>query len=357
MTRRQGEKCVLVCRFSALGDVAMTLPPLYDACRQNPDCQFIFLTKPHPAELFINPPENLEIYAPDPEFYKGIGGLYRLFRKLRARGVNTVVDLHDVIRTKIIRFFFMLSGVKIAHLNKQRKSRRALTSGKIKKLTQLPAIETLYSEVFRKAGISVEPIFKSLFPIRLEKSELKKYLPEAFCKTALSPESVITAIAPFARHRGKIYPSDLMERLIDLLAVEPDRCLLIFGFGKTEEELIEKWRKGRDNIVNMAALRLGMQLELRIMNCCDNMLSMDSANMHLAGLVDLPVISVWGATHPYTGFAGRTAPLKNAVQLEMTCRPCSVYGNKPCARGDYHCLRGISPELIADHLRLKSHDS
>ena len=76
------------------------------------------------------------------------------------------------------------------------------------------------------------------------------------------------------------------------------------------------------------------------------MISMDSANMHLASLVNTPVVSIWGATHPYAGFMGWNQRYENAAQVELDCRPCSIYGNKPCLRGDYACLKNISPEQI-----------
>ena len=80
------------------------------------------------------------------------------------------------------------------------------------------------------------------------------------------------------------------------------------------------------------------------------MLSMDSANMHLASLVELPVVSVWGATHPYCGFTGWHQNPANEVQADLPCRPCSVFGNKPCQRGDYACLRGIDYHAIVQRL-------
>ena len=86
--------------------------------------------------------------------------------------------------------------------------------------------------------------------------------------------------------------------------------------------------------------------ERNLMSHLDVMLSMDSANMHLASLVNIPVVSIWGATHPYAGFMGwRQLPV-NTVQLDLSCRPCSVYGQKPCWRGDYACLRDIKPEQV-----------
>ena len=79
---------------------------------------------------------------------------------------------------------------------------------------------------------------------------------------------------------------------------------------------------------------------------------MDSANMHLASLVNIPVISIWGATHPYAGFMGWNQNPNNAVQIDLNCRPCSIYGNKPCLRNDYACIKNISPELITQRTEL-----
>ena len=78
--------------------------------------------------------------------------------------------------------------------------------------------------------------------------------------------------------------------------------------------------------------------------------SMDSANMHLASLVNIPVVSIWGATHPYAGFMGWKQLPINTVQLDLPCRPCSVYGQKPCWRRDYACLKNITPEQVIEKL-------
>ena len=72
--------------------------------------------------------------------------------------------------------------------------------------------------------------------------------------------------------------------------------------------------------------------------------------MHLASLVDTPVVSVWGATHPYAGFMGWRQRMDHAIQIDLPCRPCSIYGNKPCLRGDYACLTGITPELVVEKI-------
>lgn len=83
----------------------------------------------------------------------------------------------------------------------------------------------------------------------------------------------------------------------------------------------------------------------------DVMLSMDSANMHLASLVQVPVVSVWGATHPSIGFYGYNQNPGNAVQIDLDCRPCSVFGDYPCVREDYACLTRLSKEKILDKIQ------
>ena len=82
----------------------------------------------------------------------------------------------------------------------------------------------------------------------------------------------------------------------------------------------------------------------------DVMVSMDSANMHFASCLGVPVVSIWGATHPCRGFYGWRQNPAWAVQKEMKCRPCSKYGNKPCRFRDYPCLTGIEPIEVMERI-------
>ena len=82
----------------------------------------------------------------------------------------------------------------------------------------------------------------------------------------------------------------------------------------------------------------------------DCVVSMDSLVMHLASLVATPVVSVWGATHPGLGFFGYGCDPRGIVQADMECRPCSVFGNKPCRYGDYRCLHAVTPAMIVERV-------
>ncbi|MDE5559088.1 MAG: glycosyl transferase family 1, partial [Bacteroidales bacterium] len=82
----------------------------------------------------------------------------------------------------------------------------------------------------------------------------------------------------------------------------------------------------------------------------DVTLTIDSANMQMAALAGSPVVSVWGATHPFAGFLGWHLPEDSVLQADLPCRPCSVFGQKPCFRGDYACLHALSPETVIEKI-------
>lgn len=343
----RGLRSVLVARFSALGDVAMTIPVVYSACRCYPDVRFTFVTRSSMTSVFINPPENLTVVGLDLEKgYHGLGGLWRLFKEQRRDfGFDAVIDLHDVLRTKVFLLFCRMHRIPVAVINKGRKGKRALTRRHNKVLLPLISTRARYRQAFHHIGLPVESRFSGLFGHG-------KGEPSAF--------SMITApkgdgekwigIAPFAKHTGKIYPPAMMEQVVREISGKGNIRIFLFGGGGQESEVLNTWAERYPCTLSLAGKRYGFPAELSLVSWLDVMVSMDSANMHLASLVRTPVISIWGATHPYCGFKGWRQKEDDTIQLPMTCRPCSVFGNKPCFRGDWHCLRGISPAVIVDRI-------
>lgn len=353
MPKKDKKTAVLISRFSALGDITMTIPTVYNACRANPDKKFFFLTRHHPSALFINAPENLTVIGVDLDNYKGPAGLWRLAASLKTRyGIDYFIDLHDVLRTKLLRIFLGLRGVGYRYINKGRVAKKRLTRSQNKVLVPLKPTTERYDDTFRRAGIALYDSFRSIFDAQPDgKGDTKDF------ETVTSPKQpgeIWMAVAPFAKHKGKIYPLDLLEKVIAHFDEGGNRKIFIFGFGDKEKEAIASLAVKYPSVINMAEANLGMAAELSLLSHCDVMLSMDSANMHLASLVGLRTVSIWGATHPYTGFLGRGQNPDDTVQLDMTCRPCSVFGDKPCFRGDWHCLRGISPQIIVQKLQTPS---
>ena len=336
---------MLVARSSALGDVAMVIPVVYSACRAYPETRFILITQKVASTLFMNPPTNLVVRGVDlHSTYKGVSGLRKLFRDLRKEfDIDAFADLHDVLRTKILRVFFRLSGIPVQHIQKGRRSKKQLTRLHGKRLRQLPTSHQRYHDVFRRLGFDFEEQFTSLFVNKLP-------LPSIFSEITppKQPSETWIAVAPFAKHRGKIYPPELMRQVVKILARRPNTRIFLFGGGGNEQLILRQWAEAFPNVLSMAEKRHGFHVELPMLSYMDVMLSMDSANMHLASLAGLTTVSIWGATHPFCGFLGWGQKLENCVQRDdLPCRPCSVYGKRPCRYGDYRCLRGITPTTVA----------
>lgn len=340
--KAERDGATLVCRFSAIGDIALTVPVLYDACESNPDMRFVMLTRKMAVSIFVNPPANLTVVGVNLDDYKGPAGMVRLAAEMRREyDVKIFLDLHDVLRSKLLRLFMRLAGVSVYTIDKGRREKKALTRARHKELRPLKTTTERYADVFRRAGLALRGGFVSVFSGR----DADPSVFAAVSAPKKEGERWI-AIAPFAKHAGKIYPPEMMEEVVAKLSGEADTRLFIFGAGKEETEVIESMAAKYPGVVNMAKARLGFGAELALQSFCDAMISMDSANMHLASIAGTRVISVWGATHPYCGFTGWRQDPSDSVQLDLDCRPCSVFGNKPCRRGDYRCLRGIEPSAI-----------
>ena len=279
--------------------------------------------------------------------YHGIGGLNELYKRIVAKNITAVADLHNVLRSGYLRLRFNLGRYRVQHIDKHRNERKRLVAQTDKKLVPLNTAFQNYADVFAKLGYPVKLDFTSIFPP--QGGNLRLLPPQIGVKKAFQEW---IGVAPFAAHKQKVYPPEMLEKVIGLITSEHPSCrVFLFGKGSAEEPVINGIVQRNPRCLNASALLNGIGQELVLMSHLDVMISMDSANMHFASLVNTPVVSIWGATHPYAGFMGWGQDPLNAVQIELGCRPCSIFGNKPCLRGDLACLRNISPEMVYDRVK------
>jgi ADP-heptose:LPS heptosyltransferase len=339
---------ILIIRFSALGDVAMTVPVIYALATQYPELDITFLSRPHLGALYEGMPANVHFLGVDLKGeYAGFGGLNRLAARLRREHFDRVADLHDVLRSQYLRLRLWLSGARVAHIQKGRRGKKQLVRRTHKLMLQQPTSFMRYADVLRRLGYPTTSTFTTIFPTL---APLPERMQEGGAYADTETPVCRIGIAPFAAHAGKVYPLDLMERVVALLSERPNTRLYLFGGGAGEEAVFADWAARYTHVTPMTRMG-GMRRELEAMSHLDVMLSMDSGNMHLASLTGIPVVSIWGATHPYAGFMGWRQNERNTLQVnDLDCRPCSVYGNKPCLRGDMACLRRITPEAVVQKL-------
>jgi len=335
---------ILIIRLSALGDVAMTIPVIYSLAMNFPMHEITVLSRQQFRPLFQNLPSNVRFISADlGGKHKGIIGLNKLFAELKTENFNYIADFHSVLRTKYLRFRFKLTGIPTASINKARKMKKKLTRRNGKTFNQLKLVFVRYYEVLERLGFIFQLNFESVL------SDNKPDLSEIVPLTGEKENLKWIGIAPFAQHKGKIYPIKSQLKVIEHFANDKRVKVFIFGGGQTEKTITDGWAAVYPSIVSMVG-KLNMSQELLLMSQLDVMESMDSGNMHMASLVGTTVVSVWGATHPYAGFMGWNQSIQNAIQVDLACRPCSIYGQKPCYRGDYACLNNVSPDMIINRI-------
>lgn len=326
-------------RLSAMGDVAMTVPVLRAFVKQYPTVQITVVSRPFFKPFFDGIP-NLSFFAFDEkERHKGFTGLLRLFQELKKLEIDAFADLHNVLRSKIVRTLFALSGKKVAAVDKGREGKKALTALENKVFKQLPTMFENHTQVFKKLGFAVD----------LSNPEFPQ-------KAILSPEIVsiigenhqkLIGIAPFAQYESKVYPLDLMQQVIGQLADNQSYKILLFGGGKKEIEILDSISALYENVINMAG-KIKFQQELQLISNLDVMLSMDSGNAHIAAMLGVKVVTLWGATHPFAGFAPFNQPLETTLVSDRNLfpkLPTSVYGNKK-VEGYEDAMRTITVDSI-----------
>ena len=333
----QAPSHILVIRFSSMGDVAMTVPVLKNLLDQNPQLQITVVSNAFFQPLF----DGLERCRFHPAFlkdqHKGLPGIYRLYKELKSTApFDAVADLHNVLRSKLLSAFFQLSGHKVATLDKGRNEKKQLTRKEDKECRQLTPMHERYAEVFRKLSL----------PMRLTNDKAiyeKQQLPETLSQLLMRGKKLI-GIAPFAQYKEKMYPLEKMKAIVSQLAQE-NYLILLLGARGEEARTLQEWENELPSVKNIAG-KHSFKEELAIISNLDIMVSMDSANMHLASLFNVPVVSIWGATHHYAGFYGWRQDIKNIVEIELYCRPCSVFGDIPCYRGDHACMQRLGESMI-----------
>jgi len=342
-------KHILVIRFSALGDVAMTVPVVWALAQEYPDVRITVLSRPYARTFFEDLASNVNFMAADvQQEYHGVRGLNALYRRLVAKQPTHVADLHAVLRSEYLRMRFNLGRFRVEHINKHRQDRRRLVARNDKVLKALPTPFDNYLDVFSRLGFPIHRLddFHSIFPAAGGNLNM---LPRIIGEKRLWEQWI--GIAPFAAHQGKIYPPKLMEEVIEQLTERyPHGRIFLFGRGRHEDELFPQWVKRWPTCVYIGWHLETMHQELILMSHLDVMLSMDSANMHMASLTGTPVVSIWGATHPLAGFMGFHQDAGNAIGIDLDCRPCSIYGQRPCKWGDYRCLTNIDPKTIINKI-------
>jgi ADP-heptose:LPS heptosyltransferase len=331
-------KHILVIRLSAMGDVAMTIPVLRAFTEQYPSVKITVLTK-ETYKPFFRDLSNVSVVCAEVNGkHKNLFGLYKLSKELKNLGIEAVADLHNVLRSNILKFFFF--GKLFVQIDKGRAEKKALVTGIC--FEQLKTTPQRYMDVFETLGFPLNLTNPNFSPKAILNDKMKSVLGELSTK--------LIGIAPFAAHEGKMYPLDEMKLVIE--ALSKDYKVVLFGGGLKEITILNSFEDAFENVVNVAG-KLSIDEELDIISNLDIMLSMDSGNAHLAAMLGIKTVTIWGVTHPYAGFTPFNQPTDYALlsdRNKFPKIPTSVYGNK-YPENYKEASRSISPKTIIKKIK------
>ena len=321
----------------------MTAPILRAFNAKYPNVKITVISTPFFQPLF-NDLQNVSFLPFDKKGkHKGFLGLFRLFLDLRKSNIDAFADLHNVLRLKVFRKLLALTGKKVAFTHKGRTEKKEVTRAVNKIFRPLPTVFERHTKVFEELGFPID-LSNPTFP---EKSKLSS---EILSVVGEKNQKWI-GIAPFAQHDSKVYPLDLMEKVIDQLAQNPGNKLILFGGGKKEIVALESLTKSYNNVISVAG-KLKFNQEIQLISNLDVMLSMDSGNGHIAAIFGVKTITLWGATHPYLGFSPFHQPEENSLVSDRNLYPklpTSIYGNKK-VEGYEDAMRTILPESVVEKI-------
>lgn len=326
-----------------MGDVVLTVPVIQNLLINYPDTKITILTKPFFQPFFQNI-KNVTVFPVDlQEKHKGFFGLCRLEKELSVhKNIDYVIDLHSVVRSWIICSLFFLRGIPFNRIDKGRADKKMFIEGKI--THSLPHTTERYHEVFKKAG------FNFLLKQRLLTVDVK--FKKQHIDTSNSELSI--GIAPFAAHKSKEWGLENVQLLIEEISKEHQIQFYLFGGGTGEVEKLKALAANYTNVTNIAG-RFSLVEEMKFLQQLTAFIGMDSGNMHIAALLGLPVVSIWGGTHPDLGFSALYQPKKNHIRALVNgkpCRPFSVYGKLNTINGKpADCIKKVKVAQVIQRLK------
>lgn len=330
-----------------MGDVVLLVPVIRSLVAAYPDVEVTIVTRPKFASFFTDMERVVPFPADVDHTYNGVFGIRDLFKKLlKKASYDVVLDMHDHIRTILLRNMFKIFFTRVIVFDKGRSEKKEITRKENKINRPLPHTVDRYRLAFEKAGFpfAIQPP-----PYFLLKENIFQETDEWLEKNHIAKHERWIGLAPFAMHLSKIWPLENYIEVISKVTNKSPVKFFLFGGGEKEIKYFETLTQKFPSHCVIVAGQLKLKQELVLMKKLDVMVCVDSSNMHLAALMGIPVISIWGGTHTDVGFGPYGKGEESIIQIgreALPCRPCSVYGREKCLRGDFACLTWITPEQV-----------
>ncbi|MBX7150566.1 glycosyltransferase family 9 protein [bacterium] len=318
--RQSDPKRILIIRFHAIGDVAITFPSCAGLSTLFPNCEIDFLTTESCRTLVEVPCMFTRIHIIPDIHHSTIKLWQTLFQiqKLQKYSYDIVIDLQRNRYSRLMR----------RYLN-------PTAWGEFDRFSPIPAgLRTLYT--FRKTGLAVNLEF--CCPI---KPEIKTKATQILFQNGWNGTDLLIVINPAGLWKTRNWPIENYVEFMRLLESSFPVTFLFLGTERIKNKVEFLSSNTSFRSINLLT-KTSIGMAFAILQETSAMISEDSGLMHMAWISGIPTIALFGSSrHDWSTPLGA-----HSVCLHSGDLKCGSCMQPECSLGDIQCLKRRSPEIV-----------
>jgi len=341
-------KRFLIIKPSSLGDIIHTLPLAHAIKRSFPECSIGWIVQDVFKEILECDQTIDEVYpikissTSDPQagkraYFRALLETLVTLKQLRsqlARSYDHILDLHASFRSGLLGL--TASGGQRLGFHDARELNTLFQHRVVKVPEQIKhALERnlLFAD---HLGCSVLDNDFHMCCSSEDYAFVDSFLRSARIKTG---EQIIYA-HPSARWQTKFWPTAHWAVLADLMAANGKK--MVFGGGANDRDFIASITGSMKSKPIVAAGKMSLSQSVALLKKSSLYVGLDSGPMHMAAMTSVPVVALFGPTHPT-----RVGPYKVLHRIvrheELDCLECR---KRSCSH--LSCMKGISVDMVND---------
>jgi len=306
---------ILILRFSSIGDIVLTTPVVRCIKKQMPSAEIHFaVKKQYRGILDANP------YI---DCVHELSDLYSLIKVLRGLHFDYVIDLHNNLRTRIIKIALGVPAYSFSKLNWEK---YLLIRNKSTKVMPSVHIVDRYMDTVKQLGIQNDLAGLDYF-IPDDKGFNVSTLPASF-------QNGYIALIIGGTHATKRLPN---EKLIALIHHLNGPMILLGGPEDVSNADFILSKTSSDAVLNLVG-KITLNQSASIVQQAAYVITHDTGLMHIAAAFHKTIFTFWGNTIPELGMYPYLTTHTDLEVKGLSCRPCSKIGFDACPKGHFNCM-------------------
>ena len=330
---------ILIVKLSALGDVLQVLPALNLLKKIYPQAEIDWLVEERNAELLINHPWLKRVLLFNKEFFKKPKVFYNFVRELRKTSYEAILDFQGLLKSGI--FVFLAKARYKMGFRNHREGSPLFYNVKFPPYDpNLHAVKRYLDLVIKSAKFLTQDVSIPEF-----NSKILYEIPLPERKPPFSPSKPFILLIAGARWETKLWPFENWKSFLEIAGDLRKKITFYFIGAPTEKELkafAEEAEKNYQGVFSLVG-KLSLKELVFLMKEAEVVLSVDTGTMHLASLLNKPILALFGPTSPER--TGPWSELSIVLRESLACSPCF---KRTCKNP--LCMKNLSPERVKREL-------